>query len=409
VDEHPAVIAEDGAVTYGELRARAARAARVLAAVGVGPGDRVASTLPPSVEFAVLLHALPLLRAALVPLNTRLTASERAWQVSDSAARVVLDELPAGEEGDVALPTSVDPAAIHTVIYTSGTTGRARAVPLTYGNHLASARASAAVLGVEPGDRWLSPLPVFHVGGLAVLLRSAIYGTTAVLGSDFDDGITLASLVPTQLARLRDSGFDPPPGLRAVLLGGGPAPGPLLMWAWGAGVPVRLTYGMTEASSQIATADPGSRLAVPLPGVELRIGSDAEILVRGPMVSEGALAADGWLHTGDRGSLDSQGRLNVEGRLKNLIVTGGENVAAEEVERVLLDHPAVADAAVIGVPDPEWGEAVTAFVVLREAAPDLESHAREHLAPFKVPKRIEQVPGLPRNAAGKLLRAELLP
>jgi acyl-CoA synthetase (AMP-forming)/AMP-acid ligase II len=144
--------------------------------------------------------------------------------------------------------------------------------------------------------------------------------------------------------------------------------------------------------------------------VELRIApSDGEILVRGPMVSEGALAEDGWLHTGDRGSLDASGRLTVEGRLKNLIVTGGENVAAEEVERVLCDHPAVTDAAVIGLPDPEWGEAVTAFVVLNADAPDLLDHCRANLAAFKVPKRIEQVPGLPRNAAGKLLRSELIP
>jgi acyl-CoA synthetase (AMP-forming)/AMP-acid ligase II len=129
------------------------------------------------------------------------------------------------------------------------------------------------------------------------------------------------------------------------------------------------------------------------------------------MVAAGALASDGWLHTGDRGRLDSSGRLTVEGRLKNVIVTGGENVAAEEVERVLLDHPAVEDAAVIGLPDPEWGEAVSAFVVLSApAAPnELEAHARDHLAPFKVPKRIEQVPALPRNAAGKLLRSEIAP
>jgi O-succinylbenzoic acid--CoA ligase len=369
----------------------------------------VASLLPPGLEFAALLHALPLLGAALVPLNTRLTAADRAWQVDDSGARLVLDELPAGEEAEVELLASVDPRAIHTVIYTSGTTGRARAVELSHGNHLASALASAAVLGVQPHDRWLSPLPVFHVGGLAVLLRSAAYGTTAVLGEEFDAGITLASLVPTQLARLREAGLEPPASLRAILLGGAPAPGELLEWAWARGLPVRLTYGMTEAASQIATCEPGARVATPLPGAELRIASDGEILVQGPMVSAGALADDGWLHTGDRGSLDSSGRLTVEGRLKNLIVTGGENVAAEEVERVLLDHPAVTDAAVIGLPDPEWGEAVTAFVVLSAPATDLMDHCRANLAPFKVPKRIEQVPGLPRNASGKLLRSELAP
>jgi O-succinylbenzoic acid--CoA ligase len=304
----------------------------------------------------------------------------------------------------------VDPRAIHTVIYTSGTTGRPKPVSLSHGNHLASAVASAAVLGVRPDDRWLSPLPVFHVGGLAVLLRSAVYGTTAVLRDRFDAGITLASLVPTQLARLRDAGFEPQPGLRAILLGGGPAPRPLVEWALERGLPVRLTYGMTEASSQIATAEPAARAATPLPGVELRV-EDGEILARGPMVSTGALAPDGWLHTGDLGRLDAEGRLTVEGRLKNLIVTGGENVAAEEVERVLLDHPAVADVAVIGMPDPEWGEAVTAFVVLTGEATteELLAHCREHLAAYKVPKRIEQVPGLPRNAAGKLLRDELVP
>jgi O-succinylbenzoic acid--CoA ligase len=353
---------------------------------------------------------LPRVGAALVPLNTRLTAGERAWQVEDSGARLVVEEPLAGEEVDVSLLSSVDARAIHTVIYTSGTTGRPKAVELSHGNHMASALASAEALGVLPDDRWLSPLPLFHVGGLAVLLRSALYGTTAVLGDRFDAGITLASLVPTQLARLRDAGFEPPPGLRAILLGGGPAPRPLVEWALERGLPVRLTYGMTEASSQIATCEPGSRAATLLPGVELRI-DDGEILVRGPMVATGALSDDGWLHTGDRGSLDAEGRLTVEGRLKNVIVSGGENVAAEEVERVLLDHPAVADAAVIGLPDPEWGEAVTAFVVLTGAAStdELLEHSRAHLAPFKVPKRIEQVPGLPRNAAGKLLRSEIAP
>jgi o-succinylbenzoate---CoA ligase len=408
--DHPAVEADGSVLTFASLRDEADRVARVLAARGVGVGDRVATTLPAGLDFAALLHALPRLGAALVPLNTRLTTGERAWQVEDSGARLVVDEPPAGEEAHVSLLSSVNPRAIHTVIYTSGTTGRPKAVELSHGNHFASALASGEALGVLPQDRWLSPLPLFHVGGLAVLLRSALYGTTAVLGDRFDAGITLASLVPTQLARLRESGFEGLPGLRAILLGGGPAPRPLLEWAFERGLPVRLTYGMTEASSQIATCEPGARAATPLPGVELRV-EDGEILVRGPMVAVGALAPDGWLHTGDRGSLDDQGRVTVEGRLKNVIVTGGENVAAEEVERVLLDHPAVADAAVIGLPDPEWGEAVTAFVVLtgEASADELLAHSRAHLAAYKVPKRIEQVPGLPRNAAGKLLRDELVP
>jgi O-succinylbenzoic acid--CoA ligase len=167
---------------------------------------------------------------------------------------------------------------------------------------------------------------------------------------------------------------------------------------------------MTETCSQIATAVPGDRggYAKPLPGVELKIGPDGEILVRGPMVSRGALAPDGWLHSGDRGRLDADGYLYVDGRIKDTIVTGGENVAAAEVEEVLVAHPAVADAAVVGRPDPEWGEAVTAFVVVDGAGDDeLVAWCRERLAGYKVPRAIVRVEELPRTASGKLLKGRL--
>jgi O-succinylbenzoic acid--CoA ligase len=140
----------------------------------------------------------------------------------------------------------------------------------------------------------------------------------------------------------------------------------------------------------------------PLPGVELKIAGDGEILVRGPMVT-----VDGWLHTGDSGRLDADGLLHVDGRLKELIITGGENVAPAEVEATLLEHPAVADAGVVGRPDPEWGEAIWAYVVLRGEAEDLTGWCRARLAPYKVPKRVEVVDSLPRNVAGKLLRDRL--
>ncbi|HYP48644.1 MAG TPA: AMP-binding protein, partial [Thermoleophilaceae bacterium] len=309
--------------------------------------------------------------------------------------------------------------AVHSVIHTSGTSGRPKAVELTYANHHASALASAANLGVEPDDAWLCPLPLFHVGGLAVLLRSAIYATTAVLHERFDaervraalEGgeVTLASLVPTMLGRLRAAGLERAPRLRALLLGGGPIPGGLLEWASAAGLPVRATYGMTETASQVATAAPGERAAKPLEGVELQIAPDGEVLVRGPMVAHGALAGDGWLHTGDLGRLNEAGLLRVEGRLKDIIVTGGENVAPAEVEEALLAHPAVLDAGVAGRPDPEWGEAVRAFVVVSDGAEvdGLREWCAERLAAHKVPKRIERVASLPRNAAGKLLRDRL--
>jgi O-succinylbenzoic acid--CoA ligase len=268
---------------------------------------------------------------------------------------------------------------------------------------------------MDPADRWLCPLPLHHVGGMGVLVRCAINHTTAVLHdgfhvqrvkSELEGGeVTLASLVPTMLVRLREAGLRSAPGLRAIALGGGPIPAGLLDWAADAGIPVVPVYGMTETCSQVAAGSPGR----PLPGVELRIAGDGEILVRGPMVARGTAAAGGWLHTGDLGRLDERGLLHVEGRLKDLIVTGGENVAPLEVEQALLSHPAVADAAVAGLPDPEWGEAVTAFVVLRGPTDtgELLAWARERLESFKAPKAVHVVDSLPRNSGGKLLRARL--
>jgi o-succinylbenzoate---CoA ligase len=397
--DHPAVVAGGAAVTYGELDERAASVARRLAAQRVGPGARVRVSHAPGIAFAELLHAVPRLGAVLEPLMP-----EDPPQPA-----------PGPDEADVALRTTPEPDAVHSVIHTSGTTGEPKPVELSFANHAASAAASADALGVDPDDRWLCPLPLHHVGGLAVLIRCAINRTTAVIHQRFEvervkaaleaGEVTLASLVPTMLVRLREAGLRETPGLRAIALGGGPVPTGLLEWAADRGIPVTPVYGMTETCSQVVAGSPGR----PLRGVELDIGAGGEILVRGPMVARGASAQDGWLHTGDLGRLDAQGMLHVEGRLKELIVTGGENVAPLEVEQALLAHPAVADAAVVGFPDAEWGEAITAFVVPRERVDpeQLRSWCRRRLAPHKVPKQIEVVRSLPRNPGGKLLRTRL--
>jgi o-succinylbenzoate---CoA ligase len=420
-------------LTYSELDAAADRIARRLAATGVVAGDRVATTLSPGTEFAALLQATPRLGAALVPLSPRVTAGEREAELAASAPRIVVDEPLAGPEADVQDPAAaLSRDAAHTILFTSGTTAAPKPVTLTYANHLASARASAANLGVEPDDRWLCALPAHHVGGLAILLRSAIYGTAAVVHERFDaDAVTeslesgeasLVSLVSTQLRRLVTAGLQTAPALRAALLGGGPVPRELLAWAAQRGLPVLQTYGMTETASQIATLTAAEALEArrrgsagrALEGVELRIGpDDGEILVRGAMVSRLALAADGWLHTGDRGALDADGYLWVEGRLDEVVVTGGENVAAREVEEALLAHPAVAEAAVVGRHDTDWGQAVTAYVVLeppRGAVPtdtELVAHCRRRLAAHKAPKRIHRLRALPRTDSGKVARSRL--
>jgi O-succinylbenzoic acid--CoA ligase len=218
------------------------------------------------------------------------------------------------------------------------------------------------------------------------------------------------SLVPTTLERLLDLGLEAPE-LRVALVGGGPLAPSLAARAKRAGIPVAQTYGMTEACSQVATSLPGDPETAgrPLLGTTVEIAPDGEILVSGPTVAPTEIAEDGWLHTGDVGSLDDRGRLVVTGRKADTIVTGGENVAPAEVEAALLTHPAVADAGVHGEPDGEWGEVLLATVVLRGAATqeELRAHVATQLARFKVPKRISFTDRLPRTASGKLLRREL--
>jgi O-succinylbenzoic acid--CoA ligase len=288
---------------------------------------------------------------------------------------------------------------------------------LSAGNFLASALGSAVALGLDPAERWLCPMPLTHVGGLSIPIRSAIYATTAVLHGRFDTEavlnelmdpgrrITLVSLVPTMLARLLEAGLQKPPTLRWALLGGGPTAPALLERAELAGVPVAPTYGMTEACSQIAT------FGWPLSGVDLRVADDGEVLVQGPIVSAGAVSEDGCLHTGDLGRLDDRDRLEIIGRKSDTIVTGGENVAPTEVEAALLEHPAVADAAVHPRADAEWGEAVIATVVLRDGLAvgpeELRAHCAARLARFKVPTAVQFADRLPRTPSGKLLRREL--
>jgi O-succinylbenzoic acid--CoA ligase len=305
---------------------------------------------------------------------------------------------------------------IATVMFTSGTTSAPKPVYLTLENWEANAVGSALALGLDQNERWLCVMPLAHVGGLSILLRSTLYATTVILHERFDTaavlselmdparGVTLVSLVPTMLARLLDAGLERPPALRWALLGGGPIPAPLLERAQRAGVPVAPSYGMTEGCSQIAT------FGVPLHGVELRLDA-GEVVVRGPNFAQNTLDSDGWLRTGDLGEFDVTGRLRIIGRGSDTIVSGGENVAPAEVEAVLLEHPAVADAGVFSRPDAEWGERVVATVVLRDGhsvtAAELQQFCSGRLARFKVPKEIGFGEALPRTTSGKLLRREL--
>ena len=417
---HPdrvAVEAPDESVTYRELLLRAVRAAAALQMHGVRRGEPVALMLEPGLPFVEALHGCLLLSAPAVPIDLRLAPRERDALVRDIEVRV---ERPLhGSSGACTLPGPPERADVALVMHSSGTTGRPQPVALSFGNIRASARGLAQAMRLSGDERWLSPLPLTHVGGLMVVLRSTLMATTAVLSPPpFDEhatarqlrggGITIASLVPTQLQRLLDAGAQPGPRLRRVLLGGGPLPRALLARARAAGFPVCPSYGLTQACSTVTVGEPGDLDSAgrPLPGVGVAVGADGEIVVSGATVN-----AAGSLRTGDLGRIDEQGRLVVCGRKGDVIVTGGENVAPAEVEAVLAEHPGVAEAAVFARPDPLWGESVAALVVARPGAEltagALRAHCLERLAAFKVPKAFELAAELPRTESGKVRRAQL--
>lgn len=457
--------------SYAELDAAVDRTAGHLVGLGIEPGDHLGCLLDTHPAAVRLLHAALRLGCVLVPLNTRLAPNELEDRIerADLAALICGADTEASAVGVSEVPVaSVDAtehaavtalADVETVEFepatwsrddpclmlaTSGTTGRPKLVVLTIGNLIASAVASAFRLGVLPGDRWLSPLSVYHMGGLAPIVRSALYGTAVVLVDDDGTGFDAArarhalveydctgvSLVPTMLRRLLDAG-DLPDSFRFVLLGGAPASTDLIERCARRTVPVHPTYGMTETASQVATARPETAFAhsgtvgQALVGTDLTVidaagervdrGETGELVVSGPTVFAGyyddpdataAAFSEHGFHTGDVGHRDAEGRLWVTGRLDERIVTGGENVDPEAVASALRAHPAVDSAAVVGLDDPEWGERVGALVVREKDldAATLRTHCRERLAGFEIPRTIGFVDSLPRTASGTVER-----
>ncbi len=379
-----------------------------------GEGDVLALVVEATPEGVAALHAGVRAGVTVAPLNPGLTEAER-----DDAFRGLTGVRPGG----------------HAVLWTSGTAGAPRGVVLTADNLRANTAGVAERLSLGSDDRWLASLSPAHVGGLALVIRCAILGCELVAAGAFevsvasdliDQGrVTHLSLVPTQLSRLLDhrQGAPPPPGFRCVLVGGARTPMTLTHRALAAGWPLALTYGMTETSSQVATAPPDlvrvkpGTVGPPIRGVEVLIGDTDEIFARGPTVAPGRVGAkaplvdeDGWYGTGDLGRLDDDGHLWITGRRSARIVTGGVTVDPEEVEEVLRSHPAVLDACVLGLDDPEWGERVAAALVPVEGEFDLEEvdrHARARLAPPKRPRRWLLLDTLPLGANGKVDRAQL--
>jgi len=357
---------------------------------------------------------------AIVPLDAGLPPSRLAELIGvlrpgsvEDAEGVTTVRSGAGE--GVAEGTAV-------IIGTSGSTGAPKGVELSAAALRHSARASLDRVGARPGERWLCCLPGTHVAGLAVLVRSLTGGTEPVLAERADaetvaaSGCAHVSLVPTQLQRLLLQTGTPLAGFSSVLLGGAAAPAGLLAAARDAGVPVVTTYGMTETCGGCVYD------GVPLDGVRAEVRDDGRIWINGPVLFSGYLRgprapADGWFRTGDLGALDGAGRLTVRGRADDVINTGGHKVVPGEVAAALQACPGVRDAAVVGQPDPEWGERVVAVVVPADPGdpPALEllrSHVRERLPRYAIPSRIVMVDAVPMLPSGKhdivRLRQELL-
>ena len=441
----------------------------IRAHTNVSAGDHVALLMTNGLASVVSLLALMRLGAVIVPFNTRLTADELKWQFANSDCRLLICErddeararavtdavlvfpgvsnLTATDEADA--PARIDLDRDFAIIHTSGTSGRPKAAILTYNNIFQSAFGSAFRLGVLPDDRWLCILPLYHVGGLSIILRSLIYGTAVELmpAKHFDTAavnrllaerpISLISLVPTMLTRLLDAKTQPwNPRLRLVLLGGEATPVALVSRCLEEGIPIAPSYGLSEAASQVATATPDllqtkpGSVGKPLLFTELRVldergydaapGTPGEIIIRGPQVMRGyyndptatkKALRSGWLHTGDIGYLDDDGDLVVLQRREDLIVSGGENIYPAEVETALQEHPAVEEVIVIGLEDAKWGQRVAAAIQMGEgrgaSEDEISAFAREKLASYKVPRDIRFVSSFPRTSSGKIIRRDL--
>jgi o-succinylbenzoate---CoA ligase len=407
-------------VSYSELRRLVRDRSRELGSV-VRKVPRY-SPLVTSLElpFIVDLVAHFELGLPVLLVDPRLTEAEQARLVAD---------------GEKYQPHPED----RVVLGTSGSTGRPKLVVHTQQSLIAAAKASEDNLGwLDEGDRWYLSLPLGHVGGLSLLVRCLLGRQTVVIGqarSSDPEGVlreleaervTLASFVPTQLQRLLSAveaaGL---PSLRAILVGGAPVPRALRIEAESRGLRTLSTYGLTEMSSQVATerfkmpvaSFEDARVGPPLVGVQVRVNADGRLCIRGPMAMRGYLNhespfdKEGFLVTNDIGAVDASGNVHVFGRVDNVIITGGENVAAEFVEAALLSVRGVQEACVVGVPDKDWGSRVVALVVPSDApgfdAQVIQAELRELLPAFARPKEVRPIATLPLLGTGKIDRARV--
>lgn len=462
-------------LTYGRLAARVAARAGVLREHGVRRGDRVALLGVNSVGYVETLFAVGWLGAVAVPLNFRLSAAEIGYILGDARpallvhdatfAALAMSATADAEHGapevveDVSLSAgsgvvpaeTVGPDEVAMLMYTSGTTGRPKGAMITHGNlEWNAVNMLTAAEGLGPQDTTLAVAPLFHIGGLSLFTLPVLYaGGTVVVAAQFEprevlellerEQVTVHFMVPAMWSALSQvPTFDSHDlsRLRYLLCGGAPCPLPVIEFYEGKGLTFVEGFGMTElapAALVLESAFVRSRagsVGRPFLHVDVRIVDDrdddvahgevGELVLRGPNVFAGywglpettaQAMRGGWFHSGDLARQDDDGFVTLVDRKKDMIITGGENVYPVEVEQVLHRHPAIADVAVIGTPDPQWGETVMAVVVPHPDTPldqqEVISFCRARIAHFKCPRLIEVVDQLPRNATGKLLKRDL--
>jgi long-chain acyl-CoA synthetase len=456
--------------TFRELAARVERIATDLHQRGFRSGDRLAMLMPNNAEYIELVLACCRLGVISVPLNIRYAQAELDDVLEDAKPRGLVRDRNLAQpserlewnhvQGDSELgcdgqcpPAFYDPAAPLVLFYTSGTTGRSKGVPLTHGNLLTHLHHGRYFLPLDRTTVWMAATPFFHVSGFPAVLASVASGAMQVPLPRFDlaefcelverERVTHTFLIPTMINMLTQfPGLEKHDlsSLRLLAYGGSPIAPEIVQRVRRKLPAAKLlqAYGMTEAPIMTVLLDeehaPGHMLSCgkPCPGIELEVvdpqgtpvavGELGEIVSRGghtmrgywqrPEETRRALSGDGWLRTGDVGYQAADGYFYIVDRAKDMVITGGENVYSAEVEAVIYDHPAIKEAAVIGTPDPQWGERVTACVVLRDGtsltAADLSEYCRNRLANYKIPRRVEFYDHeLPKGATGKILKRAL--